>query len=223
VYDTATSIACTKNGGAGVNHASYTSDGNYVIGSWIHDIGPTECSFVHGIYLSQAGGKVFNNVVYRVAAWGIHTWHAATGVTIANNLVFAAGAPRTGDGGGIVVGAGDDPPGVHASNSLVVNNVVIDSVVGIGENGRLGPNNRYLNNLLHRNRTALELVTGTQAGTVVAAPMMVDYRADGTGDYRLTAASPGVDAGSEAGAPATDIDGIERPQGSAPDIGPYER
>jgi hypothetical protein len=51
----------------------------------------------------------------------------------------------------------------------------------------------------------------------------MDFWLDGTGDYRLQAASPGVDAGTPDGAPATDIEGTPRPQGPGIDIGPYER
>src|SRR5207237_7004050 len=61
VYNTATTIACTNNGGAGINHASYTSTDNEVSDSRVHDIGPAGCNFVQGIYLSQSAGRVLNN------------------------------------------------------------------------------------------------------------------------------------------------------------------
>lgn len=223
VHDTATEIPCTGNGGAGINHAGYRDTGNEVIGTLVHDIGPAGCDHVHGIYLSQSAGKIQNNIVYRVAAWGIHTWHAATGVTITNNLVFAAGTRANGAGGGIVVGAGDNPPGVYASDFLVANNIVIDSVRGITETGRLGSGNRYLNNLLDGNRSNLQLVNGERAGTIIADPQLVDYRADGSGDYHPRAGSPAVDAATATGAPTNDRDGVTRPQRRGPDIGPYER
>lgn len=44
-----------------------------------------------------------------------------------------------------------------------------------------------------------------------------------SGDYRVEADSPAVDAGTPDGAPDTAIDGVPRPQGSADDIGPYEQ
>jgi hypothetical protein len=44
---------------------------------------------------------------------------------------------------------------------------------------------------------------------------------DGSGDYHLTAASPAIGAGTQAGAPPIDFDGHFRPA-SKPDIGPYQ-
>jgi hypothetical protein len=223
VYDTATQITCTSSGGAGINHAGYADAGNEVIGNWVHDIGPAGCNFVQGIYVSQANGRIVNNVVYRVAAWGIHTWHAATDVVIANNLVFANGTASADNGGGIVVGAGDDPPGVQASNFLVVNNIVMHNYRGIAETGRQGTGNRYVNNLVFNNDTDLDLDRGVELGTIRADPQLVNYRPDGSGDYHLGPASPALDAGTADGAPAVAIDGAARPLGAGMDIGPYER
>jgi hypothetical protein len=45
----------------------------------------------------------------------------------------------------------------------------------------------------------------------------------GADDYRLSAASPAVDSGTPVNAPADDLDGTARPQGSGYDIGAYER
>jgi hypothetical protein len=59
-------------------------------------------------------------------------------------------------------------------------------------------------------------------GAITANPQLVDYRSDGSGDYHLTATSPAIDAGTNSGAPTTDIDGVLRPQGKAWDIGLYE-
>jgi hypothetical protein len=217
VYNTATAIGCTNNGGAAINHGSYTGTDNEVSDSWVHDIGPAGCGFVQGIYVSQSGGRILNNVVYRVAAWGIHTWHAATGITIANNLVFGARS------GAIVVGAGDNPPGILASNFLVANNMVLDSGRGIVEMGRVGDGNRFLNNLVFRAGKGVELVKGVQSATRAVDPVLLNYQLDGTGNYHPGASSPAVDGGTATGAPAQDIDGVPRPRGKAPDIGPYEQ
>lgn len=41
-------------------------------------------------------------------------------------------------------------------------------------------------------------------------------------DLRLTANSPAIDAGTAEGAPTVDVDGLLRPEGSAPEMGAYE-
>ena len=40
--------------------------------------------------------------------------------------------------------------------------------------------------------------------------------------YRLTAASPAIDAGTTTAAPQTDFNGVHRPQGKHVDIGAFE-
>lgn len=54
-------------------------------------------------------------------------------------------------------------------------------------------------------------------GNINAAPNFV-----GGGDYHLQAPSPGIDQGTAAGAPATDLDGIARPYNGVVDMGAYE-
>jgi hypothetical protein len=82
----------------------------------------------------------------------------------------------------------------------------------------------FLNNLIWNNGSAkINLKTGTQTGTVIKDPQFVDFRSDGTGDYRLQRTSPGVDGGAALGAPSTAVDGTPRPVGAAVDIGVYEQ
>ena len=50
-------------------------------------------------------------------------------------------------------------------------------------------------------------------------PQFVDAAA---GDFRLEANSPAIDQGSSDGAPAFDVQGISRPQGSGIDLGAHE-
>ena len=214
VHNLAAPSCNSPNGGAGIDHGNYGGTGDETIGNIVHDIIPpgSHCSLIHGIYHANAGGRIVNNIVYRVADTGIETWHAATGVTIANNLVFDAYV-------GIVV-SGDT---VLGDNYLVANNMLLDNTYGIAENGtRLGTHNRYLNNLLHGNTHDFMLTTGRPQGTLFTPPQLLDYQSDGSGNYRPAPGSPAIDAGTATGAPSSDIEGTPRPQGNAVDIGPYE-
>jgi parallel beta-helix repeat protein len=227
VHHLAVSGGCIGSGGAGIVNADYRGSDGDVIGNVVHDIGvPGKCSGVQGIYSSNRGGRIYNNIVYRVSAFGIHLWHAADNVTIANNTVFSNGAP--GMGGGIVIGAGDGPGGVVLNNTKVVNNIVFnnpDSAIKEfcykGEECT-GTKNTIANNLVYGNGSGITLRKGTPAGTIEADPEFVNYQADGSGDYRLKRSSPGVNSALATFAPSTDIDNAPRPRGAAPDIGAYE-
>jgi len=208
--------ACDANGGAGIDTCSYDTRDNEMIGNVVHHIGTPPCNRVQGLYYSHQGGRIVNNIAYANAGWGIHLWHAATDVTIANNLVFANGS------GGIIVGAGDSPGGVVADNCVVSNNVVLDNPIGIYEYGATGSGNRYLQNLVFRNTTQTRLLTGTASGTLTVDPGLVDYRMDGSSDYHSAAGSPLIDSGTATGAPGYDHDEICRPQRAGFDRGPFE-
>ena len=115
---------------------------------------------------------VRNNVVYRIAAAGIHLWHDAHDVVVANNTVTASDT-------GIVVGAGDfshtSEPNDHTQ---VFNNIVFDNRRGISEQGATGPHNSYRNNLVFGNPDGdWQLATGmTHTGTVAADLRITDCR-----------------------------------------------
>jgi parallel beta-helix repeat protein len=227
VHDLAVSGGCTGSGGAGITNANYGASDGDIIGNVVHDIGvPGKCAGVQGIYSSNLRGRIYNNIVYRASAFGIHLWHAANNVTIGNNTVFANGAGNV--GGGIVIGAGDSPGGVVLDNTKVVNNIVFNNPAAAikeycyaGENCT-GARNTIANNLVYGNGSAISLRRGTDAGTIVADPQFVDFRPDGSGDYRLKETSPAINRALASMAPATDIDDVARPRGGAPDIGAYE-
>jgi len=66
--------------------------------------------------------------------------------------------------------------------------------------------------------TYSDILTGYAGeGNIMADPLFV-----GGGDYHLTADSPCINAGTDAGAPANDIDGDIRPQGGGYDMGSDE-
>src|SRR6266481_5644839 len=210
----ARAAVCGSNGGAGIDHASFTGSNDDTIGNTVHDIGswPVLDQRVHGIYHSNAGGHVWNNVVYRCSGFGLHFFHAATNVTVANNTVF------NNVYGGIYIDG--------TSNMLVTNNIVVNNTEWgiIEEYGTIGTNDRYYNNLVFNNPTgnmALALQS-VQSGTIVADPQFVNYTGGSDGSYALKSTSPARDHGTSSGAPTYDADGGPRPIGSAWDPGEFE-
>jgi hypothetical protein len=227
VHDLQISGGCTGSGGAGIVNASYNGSDGDVIGNVVHDIGiPGDCNGVQGIYSSNLRGRIYNNIVYRASSFGIHLWHAANNVMIANNTVFANGA--RGVGGGIVTGTGDRPGNVVLNNTKVINNLVFDNAgPGIKQycyagQDCIGDNNIVANNLVYGNGSGIVMRKGTATGTITADPQFVDYRANGSGDYRLRDTSPAANNGIALSAPTFDIDNAARPRGAALDIGAYE-
>ena len=218
---------CTGSGGAGIVDANYSATDDDIIGNVVHDIGvPGACNGVQGIYHSNLRGRIYNNIVYRVSAWGIHLWHAANNVMIANNTVFRNGSSSM--GGGIEAGSGDSPGGIVLNNTFISNNIVYDnpgaSITQYCYSGVscIGPNNSVENNLIYGNGRGVSLKVGTAIGTVAADPQFVNYLPSGAGDYRLKSSSPAINKGATRNSPGYDIDGRARPLGAALDIGAYE-
>jgi hypothetical protein len=215
VQHIATDVPCTSAGGAGIGVDSYYrgvhSD---VIGNSVHDIGPAGCRFVHGIYINTPG-TVRNNIVYRVAAAGIHLWHDATSVKIVNNTVTASNT-------GILVGGGDfyytKGPNDYTD---VLNNIVYDNKLGIAEQGATGKHNRYSNNLVFQNAGAdWRLLNGlVHQGSLAAPPGFLAYSRSGTPDFRLAASSPAVGTGLPDQAGTADFQGKARSGATGIDLG----
>lgn len=219
--------ACTSSGGAGINNADYSASDDDIIGNLVHDIGSTlsvKCGTVQGIYHSNLRGHIMNNIVYRAWTCGIQLWHAPKNVVIANNLVFQNGEA------GILIGAGDAPGGVVASGMVVVNNMILNNPVttwgggqAIVESGLTGTDNKYINNLIWKNKQGIVLQNGvTAVGTIAADPLLIEYQADGSGNYHLSTSSPAIAAGTLMSAPPIDFDGRMRPTTTPPDVGPYQ-
>jgi pectate disaccharide-lyase len=186
-----------------------------IIGNVVNGCGNDELD--HGIYVGHQGGTVANNIAYGNPGFGIHCWQACDALLITNNLVYDNRE------GGIVVGAAHDDS--VADDVLVSNNIVVaNGREGIREGGATGDKNRYRNNLMWNNdRDRILLKTGTEVATIVADPELVDYRPDGSGDYRLRPSSPALDGGFADFAPSVAIDNTPRPQGRAVDVGVYEQ
>jgi len=153
-------LGCPSNGGAGILDGNYAASDDDITGNTVHDIGDprTLCVRVHGIYHANLRGTIRGNVVYHNQGWGIHLWHAASGVTVVGNEVFDNSY------GGIVVGAdAADFPGRDGSddNTIVISNKVyrnglLDGAHGYGieEYGSVGEHNRFENNTVYSNRPA---------------------------------------------------------------------
>jgi len=188
IHDLTVSGGCSGSGGAAID--TNGGPGHVLIkGNVVRHIGVAmtgKCNTVQGIYIANPNNTVVNNIVSGVAAAGIQQWHGATDSTIMNNTVFRCKV-------GILIGGGDAgvlPDG--SKNNYVANNIVYDNITfGIVEGGKVGGNNRYVDNLVHSNGAGIS-VAGQVSGTVAADPEFVDYQADGSGDYRLRKTSPGI-------------------------------
>ena len=198
---------CTSDGGAGIDNGNYSAQDNDIIGNIVFNVGDVnrKCPRVHGIYHSNLGGHIWNNIAFHNKAWGIHLWHAATNVVIANNLSFENGE------GGIIIGAGDAPGGVVADNMLVTNNIVSQNPKSIKEVGRSGSNNRYIDNVVFGGNGP-ELQKGKLGAVINLDPKLVDFHPTGLPAH----------SGTPEGAPPIDINGGVRQQGIAPDLGPFQ-
>lgn len=227
VHNLTLSGGCTGAGGAGIVNANYRGSNGDIIGNVVHDIGvPGQCNTVHGIYSSNLGGLIANNIVYRASSYGIHLWHAVRNVVIANNTVFANGSADM--GGGIVIGNGDAPGGVILDYTTVINNIVFKNPgASIREycysrQNCIGSHNVIANNLVNGNGSSISLTVGSATATVLTDPQFVDFKADGTGNYHLKRTSPAANQGRSALAPTYDMNNVARPRGTAVDIGAYE-
>jgi hypothetical protein len=226
-------VACDggTNGGAGIvagsGNPNYRNHDLEIFGNLVHDVvgAPTRrCAGVQGIYAAVPRVRIIDNIAYRNAHDCITSWHAATQLTIVNNTV--ADCP----GAGITVGSGDTGAGPRGNHdTFVANNLVYRNGQGIVETTdgqhRMGPGNRYLNNLVFASGPSAAFKPGNAlyAGAVVSGTVDADPGfVEGDRSYRPPAGSPAIDAGTAKRAPSSDFEGVRRPQGRGVDIGAYE-
>lgn len=214
-------------GGGGIDHGIFTANGNNAIGNLIYNVGlQSGTNSVHGIYLaSGGGGNIHSNICYNNGAYGIQLWHGANAASVCNNLCFGNLY------GGIIIGAVSGEGNGLCDNTLVANNIVMyngvsgtHTTAGIRELGSTGTHNRYINNLLWQNiAPQMSLQNGlTDSGTITSDPLLMNYQANGSGDYTLSDGSPCIGAGSTTSGVATvDHIGALRSLKSGMDIGPY--
>jgi hypothetical protein len=226
-------VACDGglNGGAGIvagsGNPDYANHDLDVIGNLVHDVVGTptrRCNGVQGIYAAVPRVRVVNNIAYRNADNCITSWHAATQLTIVNNT--AADCPAA----GITIGSGDTGAGPRGNHdTFVANNLVYRNRQGIVETTdgqhRMGPGNRYVNNLIFASGPVAAFSPGNNLyrGASVSGTVDVDPRlVTNDHSYRPTAGSPAIDAGTRTGAPSSDFERVSRPRGRGVDIGAYE-
>ncbi len=164
----------------------------------------------HGIYLygdDRVRPRTENNLLYGNGGSGIYSdaRHEETELSIVNNTVFG----NTGDGVVFKRPAGQ----AYFANNIVASSGGFGLVCDLAGGPQTANNDLWLN-------TAGDYADCTAGSSDISAdPRFV---AAGAGDFHLPFGSPCVDAGTSDGAPAVDIEGIQRPQGAGVDIGAHE-
>jgi parallel beta-helix repeat protein len=199
--------------GAGI-HFGTGSSYNTAMDNFIFNIGmsPTAgCNQAHGIYIGTSNNLIANNIVFHNGDLGIQIW----GSTVNNNLVI--NNTLFGNWRGVVVGASSSAAsGNHVSNNIIAYN--LDAAVY--ETGAVG-SNTVSDNLVYGNGRTFGLTSDKAVNTITADPQFVNYKADGTGDYRLKSTSPAINSGT-AQSLGTDYQGGQRVVGGTIDRGAYE-
>ncbi len=175
-----------------------------------------------------SGALIENNVVHH-NNWKGFSLISVQGSTIRNNLIYENGLSA---GAGSIHLADEPGCGNPSNGNVVVNNTIHEPrITGIRmSNGSTG--NAIFNNLVvasSLSRTIVDEGSGnfidavsnlqlTSLGGLFVAP--------GSEDYHLAPTSAAVNRAvlsyRSTSAPATDIDGTNRPQGPMPDVGAYE-
>jgi len=183
----------------------------------------------HGLYISQAVEvAVVNNVFYNNDnGWSVALARGTSNVVVSNNT-FAR--PNPWRDGHISIYSFPDT-GVANENILIQNNIFFEpTAAAIRSSGDLyGLPHRGVtirNNLLLGADRLVSYVSGDltniyviQGNILGEDPHFLDLPHN---DFRLTASSPAIDAGTAQDAPSTDSEGVHRPQGAGYEIGAHE-
>lgn len=220
IHDIALNTPCDGTGADAWGQDTYTSSDAEISNS-IYNIGPgstagSRCNTIQGIYFADPIGKATNNIITKVTGDCTTTWHYATQVIIENNTVEAC------SDAGLLLGA----DATTTDNSVIANNMVINSNVGIAENGNVGSNMKYVDNLFFGNSAGnckcISAGCSSASGTINSSPQLVnDTGSVATGDYHLQSGSPQSITEVTYIVPLR-TSMVTRPYGSSCDFGAYE-
>lgn len=172
-------------------------------------------------------GVIRNNLLYANHASGISLYRIdaaapSTGNLVVNNTIVQASDGRW------ALNIRDGSTGNTVRNNILWNAHPVRGVISIDAASRPGFVSDY-NGVMSRfsldgGNTVVSLAAwqaqGYDAHAVVATPAE-HFLVPGS-DWHLRPTSPAVDAGTLAGAPASDLDGAPRPVGAGVDLGAYE-
>jgi len=150
---------------------------------------------------------VTNNIIVSNVGWdgyGIALWNDTTQARLVNNT--------------IAYNSGEGVSAAAASTALVRNNIIVGNNGGIQDMDSQAAITIDHNDVWN-NGWANYINVSPGTGDISADPLFVNDAAD---DLHLRSDSPCIDAGTNAGAPATDFDGDPRPHGKGVDIGADE-
>jgi Right handed beta helix region len=186
-----------------------------VDGNLLHQNQTTEWG--GALLLADAGQpkSAANNVIYDNGGSGIQAIDFAGTVALVNNTVVGNHNVAHSGAIGILVYFAITPT-VPVTATVVNNMLVGNESCGLDifrATGFISNHNDVFGNTLNFCESA------NSAGNLSANPLFVNAAA---GNYRLSGGSPAINAGTNAGAPATDKDGTLRPQAFVVDIGAYE-
>lgn len=192
--------------GFGIGAAAIGSDGlhdSVFRNNLVYNAHGTGLSFamVHASDGSKDNLIVNNTVVMAADATGAAFRVATgpnTGLTVLNNIFLTRDTDRKGDGGFSY--AVDTTTGSTFDYNLVTN-----------------PVSRHVSFKKWQKQGFDRHGVAVPAGSLSAV-----FANPAANDYHLAPGSPAIDAGTAAGAPATDLDGNPRPQGAGFDVGAYE-
>jgi uncharacterized protein YjdB len=198
-----------------------------VDGNQIHDIGrysngESGCTqpntnwqnHDHGVYVAEANAVTIRNNLFwdNTHGWAVQRYntggHVTAGLVIANNTFSGENPNRDG----------------HITLSTPATSVRIENNIFYNPRAKAFSGTATMSGVA-RNNLVYDATLGgpnglTVSGTLIDDPDFVNL---GTEDFHLQVGSPAIDAGVTLTDVTTDLEGTERPQGSAHDRGAYER